>query len=164
MAGTRWRLVALVGALIAGCGIPPAAPGPDLRQVLAPGGTLRVGLSLGTPGSMIRDPASGETRGVGYELGVELARRLGARFEPVVFGGTPQILEALKAGQVDVAFAVATAVRAQEMDFSPAYLEIEDGFLVPAGSPVSSTADVDRAGIRIGVQGEAPRTADFRGS
>lgn len=144
-------IIAIVGTLIAGCGSAPMAPSPEVRQVLAPSGKLRVGLSLGMPGSMIRDPASGETRGVGYELGKELARRLGVPFEPVILGGNPQVLEALKSGQVDVAFTGATPVRAKDMDFSPPYLEIEDGFLVPAGSPISTMTEVDRAGIRVGV-------------
>jgi polar amino acid transport system substrate-binding protein len=100
---------------------------------------------------MIRDPASGETKGVGYELGRELARHLGVSFEPVILAGNPQVLDALKSGQVDVAFTNATPARAKDMDFSQPYLEIEAGFLVPAGSPVSTMADVDRTGIRVGV-------------
>ena len=51
-------------------------PSSEVRQVLAPTGTLRVGLSLGTAGQMLRDTASGETKGVGYEMGKELARQL----------------------------------------------------------------------------------------
>jgi polar amino acid transport system substrate-binding protein len=150
-----WRpiilIVTIVGAFVAGCGSALMAPSPETRQALAPSGKLRVGLSLGTPGIMIRDPASGETKGVGYELGKELARRLGVPFEPVIFGGNPQILEALKSGDVDIAFTGATPARAKEMDFSQPYLEIEDGFLVPAGSTISTMADVDHPGIRVGV-------------
>ncbi len=37
------------------------------------------------------------------------------------------------------------------MDFSGNVLDIELGYLVRAGSPVASFADVDRPGIRIGV-------------
>ena len=144
-------IIPIVGALVAGCGSAPVTPSPEARRALAPSGKLRVGLSLGTPGMMIRDPASGETKGVGYELGKELARRLGVPFEPVILGGNPQILEALKSGQVDIAFTGATPARAKDMDFSPPYLEIEDGFLVSAGSTISTMADVDQAGIRVGV-------------
>lgn len=154
MEKTLWPIIliiTIVGPLVAGCGIAPMAPRSEVQQVLAPSGKLRVGLALGTPSSMIRDPASGETKGVGYELGQELARRLGVPFELVILGGNSQILEALKSGQVDVAFTNATPARAKDMDFTPPYLQVEAGFLVPAGSPVSTMADVDRAGIRVGV-------------
>ena len=144
-------LIAIIGSLAASCESAPTAPTAEVQQVLAPGGKLRVGLYPGSPGSMIRDPASGETKGIGYELGRELARRLGVPFEPVILPATPQILEALISGEVDVAFAGATPARAKNMDFSPPYLEVEDGFLVHSGSPVFTLADVDRTGIRLGV-------------
>ncbi len=41
--------------------------------------------------------------------------------------------------------------RAEKIAFSPAYVEIEATYMVPAGSPVNSIAEVDRAGIRIAV-------------
>ena len=36
-------------------------------------GKLRVGLQLGSPHNVIRDSASGEMKGVGFDLGKELA-------------------------------------------------------------------------------------------
>ena len=154
MANVWWPIIsifAIAGPIIVGCGSAPTVPGSEVRQVLAPTGTLRVGLSLGTAGQMLRDPASGETKGVGYELGKELARRLGVPFEPVILEGNAQVLEALKSGRVDVASTNATPARAKDMDFTQSYLEIEAGLLVPPGSSISSLADADRAGIRIGV-------------
>ena len=129
------------------------APSAEVRQVLAPTGTLRVGLRQGTPGQMMLDPVTGEVKGVAYELGKEFARRLGVSFEVVVLEGNAQFLEALKLGQVDFASNNATPVRAKEMDFAQAHLEIEAGFLVPPDSSISTTsmAEADRAGIRIGV-------------
>ena len=43
------------------------------------------------------------------------------------------------------------ASRAAHMDFTPAYLEIEATYLVPAGSPLRAIADVDREGVRVAV-------------
>jgi polar amino acid transport system substrate-binding protein len=146
-------VIAIVVSLLVGCGGPAIAPAPETRQVLAPSGKLRVGLYPGTPTSIIRDPASGESKGVGYELGKELARRLGVPFEPVVFSKNAEVLDAVKSGQVDVAFTNASAARAKEMDFTPPYLEIELGLLVTPGSALTSSAlaDADREGMRIGV-------------
>ena len=66
----RSVIVLMIAAFgIIGCANPPLAPTPEVREVLAPTGTLRLGLFPGTPGQMIRDPSTGDVRGVGYELG-----------------------------------------------------------------------------------------------
>jgi polar amino acid transport system substrate-binding protein len=88
---------------------------------------------------------------VGYDLGKELATRVGVPFEPVVFAKNAEVLDAVKSGRVDVAFTNASAARAKDMDFTEPLLEIELGYLVPPGSPIAALADVDRTGIRVGV-------------
>jgi polar amino acid transport system substrate-binding protein len=154
VANVRWSFVtvaAIAGLLLVGCGTTPTAPSTEVRAVLAPTGKLRAGLYPGTPTSIIRDPVSGEAKGVGYDLGQELALRLGVPYEPVVYAKNAEVLEAVKGGQVDVAFTNATATRAKDMDFTAPYLEIELGYLVPAGSPISTLAAVDLPGVRVGV-------------
>jgi len=146
------RLLALaLTVFLAGCAAAPAAPDPQLVQVLAPAGKLRVGLYPGSPTSVIPASGSGEARGVGHDVGRDMARRLGVPFEPVVFERNAEVLEAGKAGRVDLVFTNATAERAKFLDFSPTVLEIEQGYLVPRGSAIASAADVDRAGVRVGV-------------
>ncbi len=144
-------LMAAVVALSAGCASNATMPTAELRQVLAPTGKLRVGLYPGTPTSYIRDNPTVEPRGVGYDLGKKLAKRLGVPYEPVVFSKNAEVLEAVKTGAVDVAFTNATAARAKDMDFTPPYLDIELGYLVTETSGVMSIADIDLAGIRVGV-------------
>ena len=92
-----------------------------------------------------------EPRGVGYELDNELARRLGVPYEPVVFSKNAEVLAAVRSGSVDVAFTNASASRAQEMDFGPAYLEIELGYLVPKASAIAALSEIDVPGRHIGV-------------
>jgi polar amino acid transport system substrate-binding protein len=127
------------------------AADPEPRQILAPTGTLRVGLYPGTPTSILPDPKSGGPRGVGYDLGKELARRLDVPYVPVVFAKNAEVLDAVKTGNVDVAFTNASAARARDMDFGPPYLEIELGYLVPSGYAVATLAEVDAKGSRVGV-------------
>lgn len=141
--------LAIVGALLTGCASTAGLPSPEVRQVLAPTGKLRVGVYQGSPTSIITGPTG--AKGVGFDLGRELARRLGVPFEPVVFPKNADVLAAVKSGQVDVSFTNATAERAKDMDFSPLVLAVEKGYLVPRGSSISTLADVDRPGIRIGV-------------
>jgi len=126
------------------------AADPVARQVLAPTGKLRAALYPGTPTSIL-DPSEHEPRGVGYELGKALASRLGVPYEPVVYPKNADVLEAVKTGNADVAFTNASPARQKEMDFGPPYLLIELGYLVPAGSPLTTSADIDQKGRRIGV-------------
>ena len=132
------------------------------RLILAPSGTLRAGLYPGTPTSILPDAGSGEPRGVGYDLGKEFARRLGVPYEPVVFAKNAEVLAAVKNGEVDVAFTNATAVRARDMDFGPPFLEIELGYLVPRDSALTTPAEVDVPGLRVGVTAAVPPTPHFR--
>ena len=78
-------MTAIVGLLLTGCTGIRTAPTPEARQALAPTGNLRVGLYLGNPLSVTRDSGSGEMKGMGFDLGKELARRMGIPFEPVVY-------------------------------------------------------------------------------
>jgi polar amino acid transport system substrate-binding protein len=144
-------VVALALALPAGCASVSMTLDPAVAQVLAPTGKLRVGLYPGTPTSIIGDPASGNAKGVGFELGRELAQRAGIQFEPVVFAKNADVLAAAKSGSVDMVFTNATPARMQDMDFSPTVLQIEQGYLVPAGSTIRALEEIDRAGMRVGV-------------
>jgi polar amino acid transport system substrate-binding protein len=143
--------LAIAGSLVVAGGGAAGAADPDMQQVLAPTGKLRVGLYPGTPTSILPDPQSDGPRGVGYDLGKEFARRLGVPYEPVVFSKNAEVLEAVKTAQVDMAFTNASAERAKDMDFGPPYLEIELGYLVPQKSAISTPADIDKPGVRVGV-------------
>jgi len=130
-----------------------AAPqvAPEVREALAPGGTLRVGVYPGSPTSMIRDRATGEVRGLTYELGQEFARRLNISFEPLEFTQIADVLDAMKRGAVDFTVTNASPARAKDVDFTAPILGVELGYLVPPRSSISAFADIDRPGIRVGV-------------
>ena len=122
-----------------------------VRSELAPTGTLRVGLNHGnflliTPGS--KGPAP---RGVAPDLARELGRRVGAPVEFVDFDTAGKLADAVGSGAWDVAFLGAEPQRASQIAFTAAYLEIPATYLVPAGSPIRSIAEVDREGVRIAV-------------
>lgn len=128
----------------------------ELRHTLAPTGALRVALYTGTPTSLVGEH---DRRGIGYELGRKLARRLGVPFQPLVFPKNADVLDAIKTGRADVAFTNATAERAQDMDFTAPYLIIELGYLARDGGPVAELADVDRPGVRVGVTANSTSNA-----
>ena len=126
-------------------------PFPALRSDLAPTGRLRVGINYGNFLLVTKDPASGESRGIVIDLARELGRRLEVPIELVGYETAGKMADAVKSGAWDVAFLANEPARANEIAFSPAYLEIEAGYLVPAGSPIRSIAEVDREGVRIAV-------------
>jgi polar amino acid transport system substrate-binding protein len=124
---------------------------PEVRAELAPGGKLRVGINhsnflIVTPGSPFGAP-----KGIAPDLALELGRRAGVPVEFVSYDAAGKLADAVKGAEVDVGFLGNEPQRADVIAFSPAYVELPVTYLVPAGSPIRSLADVDRAGVRIAV-------------
>jgi polar amino acid transport system substrate-binding protein len=150
-----WLLLGL-GLALAGCTSTAARPDPAITRTLAPTGALRVALYTGTPTSVL---SQSDLRGVGYDLGKELARRLGVAFEPVVFPKNADVLDAIIAGRADVAFTNASAERSKQMSFTQPYLVIELGYLASEKTVATSLAEVDRPGVRVGVTAKSSSDA-----
>lgn len=145
-----WLASLLVVGLWSGA-VSAKPPSHDIQQALAPSGSLRVGVYRGSPSSIIEGTTPQDAKGVGYDLGKSLAAALGVPFQPVVFLSNDRVLEAVKKGAVDVTFTNHTAARAKFMDFSQTFMNVEKSFLVPAGSPIKSLADIKHPGLRVGV-------------
>jgi polar amino acid transport system substrate-binding protein len=141
---------ALLCVLLAACAAAPA-------KEVAPGGTLRVGIGVGPVPSAFwatRDPASGEPRGVTVELARAMAKDLGVALQLVAYPNSGEVTNGGPRGEWDVAFMPVDDVRARVVDFGPAYYLTESTYLVAAGSPIRSLAEVDRPGVRVaGVEG-----------
>lgn len=154
------KFAALAAVLLAGCAtaVPPSV---EAAHTLAPNETLRVGLYPGSPTSIIEDPKG--AKGLGYDLGKELAKRLGVSFVPVVFPKNADLLAALKAGKVDLSFTNASPQRQKEMDFSATVLEAEKGYLVAGASPIHELVEVDQPSMRIGVSQGSTTESELRG-
>jgi polar amino acid transport system substrate-binding protein len=150
-AGTscRARRVLLACMMISALGVLYAHAGGE-KELLAPTGHLRVGVYPGSPTSMVTDASTGQTHGLTYDLGRELAARLNVSAEYVTFPRIADVLNAMKEGQVDFTVTNATPMRANDVSFSQPLLSVELGYLVPANSSIGR-ADEDRPGIRIGV-------------
>jgi polar amino acid transport system substrate-binding protein len=144
-------LLVVVLALLNACTSLPQQPEPVVVEALAPTGPLRIAVYPGSPTSLVRNPQTGETKGVGVELGRAMAGALGVPAVVIEFPNNAETLAAVKEGRADFAFTNATPARANDMDFSPALLLIEQGYLVPGGSALDSAAAVDQRGMRIGV-------------
>jgi polar amino acid transport system substrate-binding protein len=128
---------------------------PAARSELAPTGKLRVGINVQNFLLVNKERPGGEYGGIAVDLGRELGRRLGVPVELVAFDTAGKLADAVKAGAWDVAFLGSEPSRENEIAFSAAYLEVEAGYLVPAGSPIRTIAEVDREGVRVAVNAKS---------
>jgi polar amino acid transport system substrate-binding protein len=118
---------------------------------LAPTGRLRVGINFGNALLTNRDTGGGAPGGIAVDLAHELTRRAGVPMELVSYNTAGAMADGAKAGAWDVAFLASDPARAEEIAFTAPYLEIDTTYLVPAGSPLRTLADVDSEGIRVAV-------------
>jgi polar amino acid transport system substrate-binding protein len=123
----------------------------DVVKDLAPTGTLRAGINLGNMVLAQKDEMTGEPKGITVDLVRELGRRLGVPVELVRFDAAGKTFEGLKAGTLDIVFLAIEPVRAAEVAFTAPYVIIEGVYLVPKDSTLKTVGDVDRAGVRVGV-------------
>ncbi|TMJ06233.1 MAG: transporter substrate-binding domain-containing protein [Alphaproteobacteria bacterium] len=122
---------------------------PDVLQDLAPTGTLRASINLGN--IVLAQGTPDDPRGVTPELARELGRRLGVPVALSCFDAAGKAFEAMKAGKVDIVFLAIEPVRAAEIEFTAPYVIIEGVYMVPKNSTLKTPADVDKPGIRVGV-------------
>jgi len=144
-----WISAVVAGGLIlAGAGVQGASD-EKARAALAPTGKLRVAFFV-APIYGVKDPATGKLKGLGVDLGTELAKRLGVPFEPVPYPDLGKLVGSAKDGKWDMAVTSVDAKRAELLDFATPHLLLEHGCLVGAGVPIAKLSDLDKSGIRIG--------------
>jgi polar amino acid transport system substrate-binding protein len=143
-------VIALLGACAAAPVAPsaPAAPAGVVAD-LAPSGRLRAAINFGNTILAVKDPATGEARGVSVDLARELGRRLNVTVELVLYESAGNVVAGQKAGAWDIAFLAIDPARASEIRFTAPYVVIEGSYLVPERSPIRANADVDRSGVRV---------------
>jgi polar amino acid transport system substrate-binding protein len=126
----------------------------SVREELAASGVLRASINLGNP--VLAQGTPEAPAGVTVDIARELARRLEVPLELVCFDAARKSFEAMTTGQADICFLAIDPARAGEVAFTAPYVVIEGVFAVPADSALTTVAEVDSPGVRIGVkQGSA---------
>ena len=126
--------------------------GPDPRVAdLVQAGRIRVGVGVVAPHWAIKNPATGELRGVAIDLARALAARLGIEFVPVEYPSPSRVPDGLEVGAWDVGFLGVDPSRDAVVDFAPPHMEVDATYLVAADSSIRSIADADQPGVRIAV-------------
>jgi polar amino acid transport system substrate-binding protein len=163
------RMFTLAAALaITGCATkssttsPPSSTAPsipvtelnkfDARAVakaLAPSGTLRAAINFGNPILAKRGQGTEPPSGVSVDIARELGAKLGIPVQLVTFEAAGKVVEALKAGSVDLVFVAIDPVRGADIAYSAPYVIIEGSYMVPRNSPIQRNDQVDAPGNRI---------------
>jgi polar amino acid transport system substrate-binding protein len=126
------------------------------RVELAPDGRLRAALNYSN--FLLVSTRTPEHTGVAPDLARELARRANAVVEFVGYDNAGLVADGVRDNAWDVAFIGAEPARAGEITFTPAYVEIEATYVVPAESPIRAIDEVDREGVRIATAARAAYT------
>jgi polar amino acid transport system substrate-binding protein len=127
----------------------------QVKAELAPTGVLRAGINLSNFLLVTGKTEAGDPVGVAPDMASELARRLGVPVRFVTYKTPGELADMADTGAWDIGLIGAEPQRAEKISFTPAYVEIEATYLVPAGSTLKSISDVDRPGVRIAVTGRS---------
>ncbi len=118
-------------------------------NAVAPIGTLRAAYLASNAAQAVRDPATGEIRGVAADLTRELARRSSVPVTITPLANPQAVIDAVANGQADIGFVAYAPSRTGTVEFSQTYLLTNQSFLVPADSALRSVDDIDRTGVRL---------------
>jgi len=121
--------------------------------LLAPTGVLRAGINLSNILLVTGEIEAGDPVGVAPDMASEIATCLGTDLELVPFGNPDEVCDAAASGAWDIALVGADPDRAQLIDFSSAYVEIQATYMVPVDSKFTSIEQVDCEGTRIATKG-----------
>ena len=122
---------------------------PAVVADLAPTGVLRASINLGNP--VLAQGTSDAPTGVTVDLAREIAALLGVPVSFDCFDAARKSLEALTTGTADVAFLAVEPAREAEVSFTAPYVLIEGVYAVLDDSPITTSSEVDRPGVRVGV-------------
>jgi len=122
---------------------------PEIVNQIAPHGVLRAGINLSNFLLVTGRDEFGSPVGVSPDMARAVAARLGVPLRLVPYASPGLLADAAGTDAWDIGLIGAEPQRAQTIAFTAAYAEIEATFLVPAGSPIASIAEVDRPGVRI---------------
>ena len=122
-----------------------------VRAQLAPTGVLRAGINLSNFLLVTGRSETNDPTGVAPDMAGESAAALGVPVKYVPFKSPGELGDQVGKDVWDIGLIGAEPQRAEKIQFTAAYVEIEATYMVPEGSPIKTIADVDRKGVRIAV-------------
>jgi len=127
----------------------------QVKAELAPHGVLRAAINMGNFLLVTGRSPNGDPTGCSPDMAYGIACVLGVPVQYIPYARPGELADDAGTDKWDIGLIGAEPQRAQKIDFTAAYVEIEATYLVPAGSPIQSIDQVDRAGNRIAVTARA---------
>ena len=116
----------------------------SVKKAFTPTGKLRASINLGNPLLANRSTETDQPLGISVDIATELARRLGAELELVVFDAAGKSVNAVESEEADIGFFAVDPKRGEKINFTAPYVLITGSYAVRAGSEISELSQVDR--------------------
>lgn len=120
-----------------------------ILQMLAPKGVLRAGINMANFLLVSSTHKDGTPVGVSPDVAIRIAEELDVPCEFVLFDGPGQLADAADDNIWDIGNIAIEPARAEVMDFSHPYVQIDANFLVKKDAPFTSNVSVDNVGVTI---------------
>lgn len=131
----------------------------DVVKEMAPTGKLRIALNMRNELLVSGKSASGEPEGLAPSLATAFAEKLGVPIEFVPYDNAAKLAEDGAEDKWDVGMIGADPARAQHIQFTAPYCQIEATYAVPTTSGAQKCAEVDKANYSIAACKGAAYTA-----
>jgi polar amino acid transport system substrate-binding protein len=117
---------------------------------VAPSGTLRVVINLGNP--VLAQGTADDPRGVTVAIARRVGHWLGVPVELECVDAARKAYAAMRESRADLCFLANEPSREEFVVFTAPYVVIEGVYVTRTDSPLETSDEVDREGIRIGVR------------
>ncbi|MEL6478498.1 MAG: transporter substrate-binding domain-containing protein [Pseudomonadota bacterium] len=126
----------------------------EFSDILAPTGTLRVGINMANMLLVTATDAQGQPQGIAPDLAKRIAHRLGVPLNLVPMPQPGHVADAIGT-EVDIGLIAREPERAETVAFTRPYAEIEATYLIAPDSPITQIDEVDQPGREIAVADRA---------
>lgn len=127
----------------------------DVTAQLCTTGPLRAGINLANFHLVTGKSASGNPEGVAPDMARAIADELSVAVSHVTFASPGEVADGAQSHAWDIALIAADPTRAETIDFTAAYVEIEATYLVREDSQFQTIDEVDQEGVRIAISGRS---------
>ena len=122
-----------------------------ISKQLAPTGILRVGINMSNFLLVSGVNSSGLPKGVSPDLGEKIAKELNIPYKLIQYKRPGELADAVNKNQWDIGNIAFEPKRAETIDFTNSYVNIDANFLVRKIDNFKSNEDVSKAKVKIAV-------------
>ncbi len=123
----------------------------SISNIIAPKNVLRIGINMSNFLLVNKDSTFSKPEGLSPEVGKLLAKELGINYEFVTFKNPGLLADAIDYDKWDVGNFAFEKKRAEIIDFSNPYVNIDANFLLRKNSEINQNNDVDNKNNKIAV-------------